>query len=176
MNKYKVWSIEDVRKVLDEISEKMGVDCSDIPIKLSGRMKRTMGVCNFERRIVNGKKQVYCLNITLAKALLNGDYSEEDVKTVIIHEYVHLYTNLTENQIYGHNNIFKDNCRKAGIVDHTYLAFEPNKESWKYEIKCNECDLKLYRHRISGGIFIFTKRYRCSKCGGEISVIQKYSK
>lgn len=171
---YKVWSIEDIREVLDEISLKMGVDCSNIPIEINSRFKRTKGRCTTTKQKIDGKIKVVGVKIELAKDLINGLYKEEDVRHVIIHEYIHLYTNVTENEYCGHDIRFKLNCKKAGICEDRFIPFEVNKQVYKYTITCKECNNQFNKHRLGGGIEKYTKYYVCAKCNGKLSVKKNY--
>lgn len=171
---YKVWDLEDVREVLDEISKKMGVDCSDIPVLINSRFKRTKGRCTTNKKKIDGKLKVVGVKIEIAECLLNGSYKEEDVRHVIIHEYIHLYTNVTENAYCGHDYRFKQNCVKAGICEDRFVPFKTNKNEYKYTITCNDCNNKFNKHRLNGGVKNYSKYYICAKCNGKLSVMMNY--
>ena len=85
---YKVWCIADIRIIINEISQKWNYPC-DIKIEISKRAKKRMGAFFYKK--YNNK--IEPLKFVFAEELLNGKYSEEVVKEVIIHEYLHYYCN-----------------------------------------------------------------------------------
>ena len=71
---FKVWTIEDIKEVLNEAVSITGVGIDDIEIKISTKkMTRTFGWCGFKR--IDGK--IKTTNIKLSYWLVNGYYSEE---------------------------------------------------------------------------------------------------
>lgn len=166
----KVWTEDDIRIVLNEISKKMGVDCSDVPVVINNNLKRLKGRCWTKKVNIDGKTKIIGTKIELAGLLTNGSYAEKDVVYTIIHEYVHLYTNVTENKQCGHNKKFKQNCIKAGIVEDTYVPYDINKEEYRYIVSCKKCGSVWYRHRLAGGVVGYKKNYHCSKCKGKLDV------
>lgn len=174
MAKYKVWDIKDIRLVLNEVSEKMGLDCSNIPVFINKRLKTCKGKFIKDIQVVNGKKKFSNMRFQIAANLLTGNYKEENVREVIIHEYIHYYTDVTENESCYHDHRFKYNCRKAGISDSTYLTFDVNKSDYKYTITCLDCNKKFNKNRLKGGIEYYTKNFICKTCKGSLSVTKHY--
>ena len=135
---YKVWSIADIKIIINEISEKWNYPCN-IKIEISKRAKKRMGAFFYKK--YNNK--IRPLKFVFAEELVNGKYSEEVVKEVIIHEYLHYYCNTITNSNNGHNKFFKDCCIKSGISSST--TFKYNSESkfdlskYKYKIYCSNC-------------------------------------
>ena len=115
MSKYKSWSLTEIKEVFKEISQKMEMNCLEVPIKISGRMTRTQGQYTCKT------KDLAPVKFTFAKILLDGSYNYETVKAVIVHEYCHFYANSKYQAPCGHDARFKASCRKAGISDNTYF-------------------------------------------------------
>lgn len=164
---YKVWTINDIREVLDEFGEKVNMSCSHIPIEISDK-KNTMG--SFVYQIEYCKKpKLEPLNFVFSNELLNGDYSEDDVIQTIGHEYVHFYTIIGSQKKQGHSKKFKENCKKIGISDSTYFKGKPKKldNSYKYTIVCKKCGNVFGRHRIPKE---YEKYYCCKICEGKLDV------
>ena len=74
---YKVWSIEDIKLIINEISEKWNYPC-DIKIEVSKRATKRMGA--FFYRIINNK--IEPIKFVFAESLLNGSYSEDIVSII----------------------------------------------------------------------------------------------
>lgn len=169
----KIWSKEDVKKTLEEISESMGVSVQGIPITISKRMTSCKGEC---LQLFKNESYMRTTGFKFSYYLLDGRYDEETVREVIVHEYIHHYTNSIEGVACGHNVAFKRNCLKAGISPETYFTksqeegYEeiPRRQySYKYLIRCCCCGAEMKRKQIKKNI---ETDYRCGRCGGALKV------
>ncbi|WP_294134297.1 SprT-like domain-containing protein [uncultured Clostridium sp.] len=142
---YKVWSIADIKIIINEISEKWNYPC-DIKIEISKRAKKRMGAFFYKK--YNNK--IEPLKFVFAEELVNGNYSERVVKEVIIHEYLHYYCNTITNSNNGHNKFFKTCCIKSGISSSTTFKYnseaEPDLSKYKYKIYCSNCKKLVCMH------------------------------
>lgn len=182
---YRKWGLNDIKEVIKEISIKMGKDATYIPIRISKRMTSTKGTYSF-RTI---RKNIRPIGFAFSDCLLNGDYEEEVVREVIIHEYIHFYVNALYNRNCHHDGNFKRYCRKAGISDETYFKHEALKSNnnstddstanikkarkntnYKYKVTCTSCNRSFYRHRFNKGISHFKDNYACAYCYGKLEV------
>ncbi|MGG7130849.1 SprT-like domain-containing protein [Clostridium perfringens] len=163
----KVWSKKDIEVVIKEISEKMGLDATKIPIEISSKMKRRKGQFMFV--CIKTPKSIHPLKFKFSNILLDGNYEEDVVREVIIHEYVHFYTNTINKKNCYHDYRFKLNCRKAGISDSTY--FTAGGVGYKYKIVCSKCGRKCYRYKLKYDMKTYLKRFKC-QCGGTLEVIK----
>lgn len=163
----KVWSKKDIEVVIKEISEKMGLDATKIPIEISSRMKKCKGQFVFRR--IRNPKSIYPLKFKFANVLLSGNYDEDVVKEVIIHEYIHFYTNSIYRENCKHDYRFKANCRKAGISDSTY--FTAGGVGYKYKIVCTKCGGTCYRYRLKYDLKTYLKIMKCN-CGGSLEIVE----
>lgn len=126
----KIWSLEDIKAVLKEIGEKMGMSCENVPVNISKRMTKCKGQYTCENN-----KELTPIKFTFAYNLINGSYNMSTVKQVIIHEYCHFYSNNYHMDSCNHDYRFKDSCRKAGISDSTYFEIVEEQEEQKEIIK-----------------------------------------
>lgn len=176
----KVWNVEDIREVLNEISEKMGVSCSKSTIEITKRMTKCKGKCNMIGKKIAPGEYLYSSEKTKFKFsyyLVNGSYKPEDVRQTIIHEYIHFYTNFKMKRPCNHNKYFKYFCRLAGISDETYFTAKPVDGTTKvrglepkYLIKCKDCGNEFTKMRFGKGKEYYLSRYVCAKCRGKLEV------
>ncbi len=165
---YKVWREEDIKKVIDEISTLCRYPCN-IPIEISSRATKRMGAF-FYKRVRGGIEPI---KFSFAKILLDGRFSEEVVREVIIHEYIHYYCDTKMGVSNGHNNIFKAMCRICKISDETKFKYESEKNDEKeiksnskeYRIFCSKCNKLVCIHKRRDAVDKKIKNYisRCCK-------------
>ena len=167
---YKVWNIEHIKDFLKTLGEKYKLSCINIPVRISKRMTRALGLYVYKKNTLQPVEFVF------SAYLLDGSYSEKEVMQVITHEFCHYYTDTIEGKPCKHNNKFKRNCILMGITDNTYSNYklsdkllEKVEKSYKYKIVCNNCGYTIKRKRIRKN---FTKNYRCGKCLGTLKVIE----
>lgn len=162
---YKKWSIEDIQLIINEISEKWNYPCC-INIEISKRAKKRMGAFFYVKR----NKKIEPVKFVFAYDLINGAYSEEIVKEVIIHEYIHFYCDTKTNISNGHNDYFKRCCRASGISSSTtfkyYNGTNLRASKYKYNIYCSKCNKLVCVHARKDAAKRKVKQY-ISKCCNE---------
>ena len=133
---HKIWTVDEIKKVIDEIASRWNYPC-DIKIEISKRATKRMGAFFYKRN----EKKIIPIKFVFAYTLLNGSYSEQVVREVIIHEYLHYYCDLSTNKSNGHNKFFKECCLASGITDSTTFKYfnEVNNKDAKYKIYCSKC-------------------------------------
>lgn len=134
---HKIWTVDDIKLVIDEIASRWNYPCN-IKIEISKRATKRMGAFFYKR---NGNN-IIPIKFVFAYTLINGSYSKEVVREVIIHEYLHYYCDLSTNKSNGHNKFFKKCCLASGISDNTtfkYFNEENNNKKYKYKIYCSKC-------------------------------------
>ena len=140
----KVWSVEDVRKLLHETGEKAGFPCTDVPVEISKRMEKTMGSFLFKSK--DGKIIPHAFRFS--HVLLSGYYDETVVRNVIIHEYAHYYVNVKDNRNHMHDDYFKKTCESLGIPSHTYFKeLLPRIKRKGYILVCSKCGSQVAARR-----------------------------
>ena len=163
---YKKWSVEDIGIVIDEISTVCRYPCS-IPIEISTRATKRMGAFFFKKT----RKTIEPIKFVFAKSLVDGRYSEEIVREVIIHEYIHYYCDTKMGVSNGHNAIFKSMCRICKISDETKFRYEAKGDENKikrsntteYKIYCSKCKKLVCVHKRRDAVERKLENY-VSKC------------
>lgn len=156
----KVWNTDDVRKLLAETGERMGLDCSFVPVEVSIRMEKTMGSFLFREE----KEKIIPHAFRFSHILLSGYYHESVVRNVIIHEYAHFYVNVKNNQNHRHDAFFKRTCEDLGIPSHTYFKeLLPKSKKNGYILVCSKCGSKvaIRRKMDSVNMIVRTKISGC---------------
>ena len=132
------------------------------PVLISNRMKRTLG--QYVWIINQDTKRPELVRFQFAAKLFRDGYSEEDIELVIKHELIHWYTDTIEGRPCHHNEIWKANCRRFGILDSRLVDLENNKNrqdyKWRYQCTNPKCGVIYNRYRR------IPKNYVCGKCRG----------
>ena len=82
----KKWTIKEVQDEIDKIGLILDYPCN-LKIEISNRATKRMGAFFYKKE----KDTIKPLKFVFAKRLLDGNFPEEVVKEVIIHEYLHYY-------------------------------------------------------------------------------------
>ena len=142
---HKIWTVDDIKLVIDEIASRWNYPCN-IKIEISKRATKRMGAFFYKR---NGNN-IIPIKFVFAYTLINGSYSKEVVREVIIHEYLHYYCNTITNANNGHNKFFKACCIKSGISSSTTFKYnnttEKDLSKYKYKIYCSNCKKLVCMH------------------------------
>ncbi len=175
--------IDNMFTVNDVIAEYMrldavfGVKIADIPVRVSSRFVRKLGMCRFA---VDSKGRYVPIEITIGEYVLKA---EADVfYDTIRHEYTHALAALRDGCNHGHDGTWKKACIEVGCNPRaTIKAAEAGNvqaikdEAVKYIVRCTECgnESKYYRKgRVVTSILDGKKMYRC-RCGGSLEVVIK---
>lgn len=166
----KIWSVEDIKSVIDEIADKWDYQCN-IKIEISKRAKKRMGAFFFKIK----KETIEPIKFVFANNLINGSYEEDIVKEVIIHEYLHYYCDTTTNKKNGHNKFFKSCCIKSNISDSTKFKYYKNEDTslkkYKYKIYCSKCDKLVCIHARRDAANNKIKKYISSCCKDRLYLV-----
>ena len=162
---YKKWTIEEIKNVIDELSEKWNLPC-EIPIEISKRAKKRMGAFFYKR--LNGK--IEPVKFVFAYDLINGNFNEKIVREVITHEFVHYYCDVGKRQSNGHNKYFKEMCIKNGISPETTFKYksESNHMNYKYKIYCNKCGNLVCQHARKDAAYRKLNYYKSKCCNSKL--------
>jgi predicted SprT family Zn-dependent metalloprotease len=131
-------------------------------LHINTRAKRIHGCC---------RKEENSFRIEISSFVLS--YPENEIKDIIAHELIH-----TCYGCLNHGKKFKMYCNKINAfgynVTTTYKGENyVNEEQFaKYKIVCEECNLVIYRMKLSP-LIKNIERYRCGKCGGKLKVFKK---
>lgn len=164
---YKIWTIKDIKSVIDEVAGICRYQC-DILIEISKRATKRMGAFFYRKT----SKGIEPIKFVFSYYLVNGNYSEEVVKEVIIHEYIHYYCDTKMGTTNGHNRIFKTMCRICKISDEATFKYKPlqindkklnDKLQKEYYIYCSECNKIVCIHKRKDAVERKVNNY-ISKC------------
>lgn len=165
----RIFTKEDVREILFNISNRAGFDCSFVPIRISTRMKSTYGAFVF--RIKDGVLEP--IEFKFQDKLLSGDFPEEVVVSTIEHEYIHFLTNIANNFDHGHDDVFKTNCRRLGVNESTYFTGYHNAEVKDgFKLICTSCGKEVARRRQEVSAKRIQKKFLSGCCNKKIKIIK----
>ncbi|MFB0918793.1 MAG: SprT-like domain-containing protein [Clostridiaceae bacterium] len=161
----RIFTIEDVKRILDETGKKAGFPCNGIPVEISVRMKKTYG--SFVFKAVGNK--IIPVAFKFSEKLLSGDYPDEIVINTIKHEYAHYYANVTTGVNHMHDTYFKEVCRRLGIPEDTRFQGE-HRETVRngYKILCTKCMNEVARRRRSDSTKALLTRFRSGCCNARL--------
>lgn len=165
------WTVQKIEEYCKELGRKVGLEF-DCPVKINGRLTKTLG------RVISepypfGLKPV---SLEISKKLINYA-TDEDIRTVIKHEFCHWAVCVETQESHDHDKVFKAMCRKVGCAGNTpcvkinYIADED--KIHKYVVKCKDCDNTLYFSR-AGKVVKHLEEYMCGKCGGTLTMTQNW--
>ena len=107
---YKKWTIKEIKEELIDIGIKLEYP-TNLKVEISNRATKRMGAFFY----IKEKESIVPIKFVFAKRLIDGNYPEEVVREVIIHEYLHYYCDTKTGLSNGHNKFFKSMCLKCGI-------------------------------------------------------------
>lgn len=93
----------------------------DIPVKLNGRLKRTLGRVLFKRY----DKKCVPIRIEFSKNLIERG-SFEDIKEVVLHELSHYFLMLDTGENHKHDKLWKRYAKKLGCKDRASININLN--------------------------------------------------
>ena len=138
------WTVQDVKKVLMEAGEVMGLSPADISVQVSSRMERTMGSFLFKEKA----GVITPFAFRFSEVLLSGKFENQVVRDVILHEYAHFYANVKSQKNHNHDDYFKSICIKLGTPPHTYFKeLLPPQKKRGYVLVCRKCGKTVAKRR-----------------------------
>jgi len=106
-----MFTLSDIRAEFDRLDAISGLNTKDIPIRISKRMSRALGVCRSRSR-ADGKG-FEIVDVAFADYLCRYGTEEELINTVR-HEYAHLYNIVHDGVRCGHDARWKHTARWLG--------------------------------------------------------------
>lgn len=162
-----MWTID---RVIDELNKLAAADniIMDVPIKVNGRLSRTLGRVHFNRTTCCPMK------IEFSRALLENG-TDNDIINVIKHEYVHYFLLSTTAEDHGHDYMFKAKCAEIGCEhDKTHNGLE-REQRYKYEIWCLDCNAIIGTRSRKCKLIDNIEYCQCGRCNGaNLKVIQNW--
>ena len=146
---YKKWTIKEIKEELIDIGIKLEYP-TNLKVEISNRATKRMGAFFY----IKEKESIVPIKFVFAKRLIDGNYPEEVVREVIIHEYLHYYCNTKTGLSNGHNKFFKSMCLKCGISSKATFSYKSINEDIYikkhvkiYNIYCRKCGRLVCVHR-----------------------------
>ncbi len=99
-----MFTISDIRREFDRLDSLSGLNTTGIPIRISARMSRALGVCR--SRSMDGGTTVQVVDVAFADYLCRYG-TEEELLNTVRHEYAHLYNILHDGVRCGHDARWK---------------------------------------------------------------------
>ncbi len=162
----KKWSLDDVKKVLEEAGEVMRLSPALVPVQISTRMEKTMGSFLFKER--DGVISAYAFRFSAV--LLSGRFNHQVVKDVILHEYAHFYANVKDQKNHNHDDYFKSICIQLGAPPHTYFKeLLPIAEKKGYILVCKKCGKPVAKRRRIDAVENIVRNKISTCCHAKIS-------
>ena len=162
------YNIERVTKEFNHICNNAGVQVT-CPVKLNGRLKRTLGRVTFITRNNISSPTL----VEFSKQLLET-CTDDTIWNVVAHEAAHYIATARTGESHGHDTYFKSICAEIGTSnDGTKTTTERtvnNSQIYKYQIECPNCGIIQYAHRMGKNlknIHLCT----CGKCGSSNLVV-----
>lgn len=108
-------------------------------------------------------------HITIASRLVEN-YSDKEIKTTILHEFIH-----TEKDCHNHQRWWKFYARKFDQLGYNIQRCSNREEigepvEYKYQVKCSKCNTVIKRTKLCK-VVQHPEWYRCGVCGGELKRI-----
>jgi len=166
----KTWTVEEIREILHEVGEKFNFSCDEVPIFISTRMTRRLGC--FRAKINYETSKYSPVSFTFTKDILNGAYSEEGVREIVIHEYIHYYIIIKLQEIHNHDEVFIKYCKLAGIPGSSKFSGKPvagYKQS-AYVLRCSHCGKMIGYKTRKTKIIKNIEKYRSNCCYAGITI------
>lgn len=158
-----MYTVEDIKNELNKISESVG-DTFNIPIKINSRLTSTLG-----RVVLLGTKRRCTVDRMEFSAKFLETATEETIKSVITHEWVHYYVAKTTGEAHGHDSYFKEMCAKIGCDnDKSFTTVERTVEGqspYKYSVYCPTCGKVIGYYSRMCSTLRDLPNCTCGRCG-----------
>lgn len=161
--------LKQIKAILEDLSTRHN-DNFDIEVSINGRLTKTLG------RVMNTISGEVCTPVKMefSKQMLES-IVEEDIISIIKHEWAHYFLNKTTKRNQGHNAMFKQLCDSIGCHGTTTIEIERTKEiKYKYTITCKECGAVVANYNRKCKTTENPQWYKSKCCGGHLNVVQNY--
>ena len=158
-----MWTVERITEECQKLSDKFN-DKFNIPVKINGRIKKTLGRC----RSISEMGICKPILLEFSKDMLLTA-SDAEIYAVIQHEWAHYWATKSTKEHCGHDYRFKAICAAIGCANdkRVFNGYSSQTEikKYKYEVWCPDC---------GKAIAFFTRRCktieeldecRCKNCG-----------
>ena len=155
---YMAWTIEKITRECENICQRLGYEFN-IPVKISGRMTKTLGCVKFRYR------DPYLM--MFSKSFIEN-CSDEEILGVIGHECAHYLVALEDPAGYhGHDKYFDEMCKRIGTkYDSAVAAISAAEVRYKYSIYCPNCGFLGGKTKMCKTLENIDS-CKCNKCGSK---------
>ena len=109
-------TIEDAKKIIENMDKKTGKSYAKLPMKSNKKMTRALASSCFCISRRNDKiVKVEADSFRFSYFFLNAMLTDKDFSDIVIHEYSHLYTNEKYIDNCNHDYRYKNTCKELGI-------------------------------------------------------------
>lgn len=167
------YDLARVKFEFNEICSKAGTPCN-VPIRLNGRLTRTLGRVHQEKNNVDGIW--YSTAVEFSKQLLETS-SDQSIRDVVLHEAAHFIITARTGETHGHDAAFKAVCAEIGTKnDGVSTKVERTvKVHSKYEVICPTCNDTIAEYSRMCKTLQYIDMCHCKGCGkGGLKVIQNW--
>ena len=114
--KAKKHTVNDVRRILEEMDKIANTNYSALPIKTSASMTKALGKAFFRISRCDMRTSVRAVEFKFSRFFLDAYLTDKDFKDIVVHEWMHLYVNELHQENCNHDERFKDACKKFGYA------------------------------------------------------------
>lgn len=166
-------NINDVKNLLIELSTSKG-DSFDIPVEVNGRLTRTLGRVVIQQTTRAGVTTAKPIKMEFSRQMLET-VCEEDIISIIKHEWCHYYLCKVYQKNFGHNAVFKELCESIGTSGTTSMSVNRVVEvKSKYDVVCKCCGKVLGHYSRACKTTKNPEIYTSKCCGSSIEIIQNF--
>ena len=116
-------TLEEVKNVIRKLDKVTGKKYSRLPMLVDKRMTKCLAYALTEFGSKNGKiLRVKAVSFKFSYHFLNADLTDEQFESIILHEYLHQYTNELYLDDCKHDYRFKRTCREFGHPELGYAV------------------------------------------------------
>ena len=162
------WTLNQIQKELERISISQN-DTFSIPVSLNGRLTKTLGRVVYKKNTLTGKCVLTKMEFS-KNFMANG--VDEEVKSVIAHEWAHYYVTKTREEDHDHDAVFMNCAESVGGHTGRYIKVSEGSNLYKYTVYCTKCG-KVVGHCDRAGKTVKEPHlYKSSCCGASIRIEQ----
>lgn len=158
-----------VKEILNQLSAEHN-DIFDIDVIINKRFTRTLG-----RVTHSSNKGIVKATLMELSAQLLEFSTEEEILSVIKHEWAHYYITKITGQNQGHNAQFKALCDSIGC--HGTIAINLTEGSMpvsKYTVTCAECGEVIGNYSRKCKTVTQPELYKSNCCNAKLKVVQNF--
>lgn len=155
-----------IKREFNEVCEKAGCPVT-IPIKLNGRLTRTLGRVSIRKDA--GEDDWYPYLVEFSNQMLETS-SDKTIKDVIMHEAAHYIVAVRTKEDHNHDAVFKAVCAEIGTTNDTATTkvdyTVAQEEVYKYSVYCPTCKETIGGFNRMCKTLKMIDQCTCKRCGG----------